>query len=317
MTTRIPRCTFFVFLVLLCAAQGALAQDLSPRAYLITPIDSNATVVAYSHLEGNLNFNGAVPITGATANTNLGVLSYYHSLEFFGRSANVTFALPYAVGDFTGTVFDAPKSVRLSGLLDSFFRFSVNLIGGPAMQPAEFVKWHQETLLGVSLQIVAPTGQYDPTKLINWGSNRWAFKPEIGYSRRWGNWVLDGYGSAWFFTTNPEFFSRNMYFRGVQSQSQNPIAAAEVHLSYDFKARLWVSLDANFWRGGATSLNGVENPVTNQKSSRVGITASIPLTAHSSVKISYSDGAYVRFGGNYQNVSLGWQYGWIGWPRLH
>ncbi len=41
----------------------------------------------------------------------------------------------------------------------------------PAMERAEFAKWRQTTLLGASLRIVAPTGQYDPTKLINWGTN--------------------------------------------------------------------------------------------------------------------------------------------------
>lgn len=56
---------------------------------------------------------------------------------------------------------------------------------------------------------MAPTGQYDPTVLIKWGTNRWAFKPEIGYSQRWDHWVLDGYAGVWFFTTNPEFFSHN------------------------------------------------------------------------------------------------------------
>ena len=58
------------------------------------------------------------------------------------------------------------------------------------------------------------------------------------------------------------------------------------------------------------------NPATNQKSSRVGLTVSVPFTPHQSVKISYSDGAYVRYGGNYQSVTLAWQFAWIGW-RFH
>ena len=37
--------------------------------------------------------------------------------------------------------------------------------------------------------------------LINYGTNRWAFKPEVGVSRRWGHWTLDTYGAVWFFTT--------------------------------------------------------------------------------------------------------------------
>jgi hypothetical protein len=183
------------------------------------------------------------------------------------------------------------------------------------MDLGEFRKWQQKLLVGASLKVVAPTGQYDPTKLINLGANRWAFKPEIGLSRRWGSWILDAYAAVWFFTENPEFFSRNQYFPGVQSQTQEPIFAFETHLSYDFRPRLWVSLDANFWRGGRTSLNGVENPATLQKSSRIGVTASSPLTRHQSIKVGYADGAYVRFGGDYKIASAAWQYSWVTRPK--
>ena len=115
----------------------------------------------------------------------------------------------------------------------------------------------------------------------------------------------------WFFTENPEFFSRNAWVPGVQSQTQDPVAVLETHLSYDFRPRLWVSLDANFWRGGTTSLNGVENPATLQQNSRVGITAAFPVTRHQSLKFSYARGAYIRFGGDYQVLSAAWQYSWI------
>jgi hypothetical protein len=291
------------------------AQELAPRAYVITPLHTNVINLTYSRLEGGLLFDGAVPITGATADINLPVFSYYHSLSFFGRSANVTIAAPYGVGDLSGKVLGTPKYAHRSGLLDSFVRLSVNLKGGPAMKLEEMLKWRQKVLLGASIKIVAPTGQYDPARLINWGNNRWAFKPEVGYSQRWGHWVLDGYGAVWFFTTNSEFFSRNIYFPGVQSQTESPVGAFEGHLSYDFKPRLWISLDGNFWGGGETSLNGVKNPVTIQRSSRVGVTASVPLTKHQSFKISFSDGAYISYGGNYKNISASWQYSWIGWPK--
>jgi hypothetical protein len=296
--------------VLLCAALTAQAQELNPRAYVITPVDLNVISFGYSHLDGTLDVNGAAPITGATANADLVALGYYRSLQVFGRSANFAVAIPYAVGEFSGIVIGAPKHAQRSGFLDSSLRFSVNLLGGAAMAPQEFAKWRQDVLLGVSLKIVAPTGRYDPTLLINWGSNRWAFKPEIGYSQRWDHWVLDGYAGVWFFTKNPEFFSHNQYFPGAQSQTQSPVGAFEAHLSYDIKPRLWVSLDANYWVGGETSLNGVANPSTYQRASRVGVTASIPLTAQHSIKISFNQGAYVRYGGNYRTITASWQYGW-------
>jgi hypothetical protein len=52
-----------------------------------------------------------------------------------------------------------------------------------------------------------------------------------------------------------------------------------------------------------------------QRNSRAGVTASIPITKHQSVKVSYNNGAYISYGGNYQNISVGWQYSWIGWPK--
>jgi Putative MetA-pathway of phenol degradation len=292
------------------------AQDLSPRAYVITPLHSNAITLTWSFYDGSINYNGALPVNGATGTYSVPIFSYYHAFSFFGRSANVLAALPYAAGNFQGTVMGAGTHLYCSGLLDSVYRFSVNLKGGPAMPVEKYMKWRQKVLLGVSLKVVAPTGQYDPTKLINWGTNRWSFKPEFGYSQRWGGkWVLNGYFGVWFFTTNSDFWSRNIYFEGTRSQSQSPIGALEGHLSYDFKPRLWVSLDGNFCFGGKTTVNGVQNPLSEETNSRIGGTVAIPITGHQSLKFSYSTGTYIRFGGNYQNFSAAWQYSWIGWPK--
>ena len=220
-----------------------------------------------------------------------------------------------ASGNFRGTVTGAEARAYRSGMLDSAYRVSVNLKGGPAMDVRDFLKWQQKTLLGFSFKVVAPTGQYDPTKLINYGANRWAFKPELGLSRRWGHWVVDTYGAVWFFTTNHEFFSRNQFSPGTNTQKQNPTFAFEGHLSYDVRPRLWASFDGNFWVGGRSSLNGVENPNTLQRNSRIGGTVSVPVSKHQSIKFSYNRGAYVIYGGNYQNVSFGWQYSWLGRPN--
>ena len=290
-------------------------QDLAPRAYVITPIRSNAITLTSAFFDGSLIFDGNVPITDATARFSVSAISYTHSLSVFGRTANFTATLPYGVGNFRGKVAEAETLAYRSGPLTTSVRFSLNLKGGPAMTVEDFAKWRQKTLLGVSLRVLPPTGQYDGTKLINLGSNRWALKPELGYSRRWGHWILDVYGGVWFFTENPEFFSNNQFSQGVHTQSQSPTGSFEGHLSYDFKPRLWISLDGNYWFGGKTSIDGLENSATLQRNSRVGATASIPLTTHQSLKLSYNNGAYIKYGGNYQSVSFGWQYSWLGRPN--
>jgi outer membrane putative beta-barrel porin/alpha-amylase len=302
-------------LIFVVAAVLTSAQDLAPRAYIITPIHSNAIIFTYSYFNGDLIFDNAVPITGATAKVSVPIFSAFHSFDLLGRTANFTASLPYGIGNVRGTVMDADTKAYRSGLFDSTFRFSVNLMGGPAMDVTDFRKWRQKTIVGMSLRLVAPSGQYDPTKLINYGANRWGFKPEVGLSRRWGHWVLDSYAAAWFYTNNHEFFSHNQFSPGTNVQSQAPIGAFEGHLSYDVRPRLWASLDGNFWVGGRTTINGVDNPNSVQRNSRIGGTASLPVSKHQSLKVSYNRGAYIRYGGNFNNVSVGWQYSWLGRPN--
>lgn len=315
---RWMRSAFPLFLLIAieaCFAPGLRAQDLAPRAYIITPVHWNAVVLSYSFYTGDILFNSVLPVTDTSSTIHTAVLSYFHSLNFFGRSANITAALPYGVGNFQGTLAGNQSKIYRSGLLDSIYRFSVNLKGGPAMSVREYQSWQQKLIIGASLKVVAPTGQYDGTRLINNGSNRWAFKPELGVSRRWGHWVADGYGAVWFFTTDPEFWSHTASVPGIQSQSQQPIGAFEGHLSYDVKPRLWVSIDGNAWFGGSVSLNGRLNPLTWQESSLIGATVSIPINKYQSFKLAYSNTTYAEYGGNYQNVSVAWQYSWLGRPN--
>ena len=179
------------------------------------------------------------------------------------------------------------------------------------MAAPEFAKWRQKLILGASLKVSVPTAQYSGTKLVNWGANRWGFKPEFGYSQRFGHWVLDAYGGAWFYTQNSSYF----HLPTPESQSQEPIGSFEGHLSYTVTPHAWVSLDGNYWWGGVTSLNGIQNLATSQRSSRIGVTAALPINKSQSIKISYNDGAYIHFGGNYNNVSVAWQFSWIGHPK--
>lgn len=295
---------------MLASAHLLACQDLAPRAYTITPLHSNAVTLSWGYYDGALNLSGSIPVT-TSGTYNIPIFAYYHSLRFFGRSANVTASLPYGVGNFEASALERERSAYRSGLFDLGLRFSVNLKGGPAMEVNQFSKWKQKTILGASLRVIAPTGQYSSTSLINWGINRWAFKPEFGYSRRWGNWVLDGYGGVWFYTTNPADFR----ISGPEPQTQEPIGSFEGHLSRDFGRGTWVSLDGNFWWGGVTAFHGVPNPETQQTSSRAGLTAAYRLSRHQSVKLSYSGGTYVRYGGNWKNLSFAWQYSWIGNPK--
>jgi hypothetical protein len=124
-------------------------------------------------------------------------------------------------------------------------------------------------------------------------------------TRRWGKWMLDCYAGVWFFTSNSHFYP------GHSLRTQNPVANAETHFGYYVRPRLWASLDANFWAGGTSKIDGVQRN-DQQRNSRLGATVSIPAGPHQSFKFSYSAGAYVTIGGNYKTVSAAWQYSWLG-----
>src|SRR6516162_11717784 len=84
---------------LLCGLVASLAwplwaQDLAPRAYVITPVRSNAVTLTYSYYDGGVNFNGTIPVKNGTGTFSVPIFSVYHSFNFFGRSANIVAALP-------------------------------------------------------------------------------------------------------------------------------------------------------------------------------------------------------------------------------
>lgn len=304
-----------VLAVTLGAALFCPAQGLSPRAYVVAPSHWNAVTLTYSLQDGDVVFDPSFPIQNAHGRIGNELFTLFHSVDFFGRSSNINITLPYAVGHFNGEVNGVEEKLYRSGLAPLVARFSVNVLGARSMQPREFAEWKQKTLIGVSLTVQAPTGQYDSSRLVNISNNRWAFKPEAGLSRRWGKWVLDAYGAAWLFTANDNYWSNAPGTHPPNRQTQNPMGATELHLSYNITPRAWVSIDGNYWYGGATSVNAIQTPTTLQANSRLGGTAAIPITTHQSIKLSYSGGAYITFGGNFQNLSLAWQYSWSGRPR--
>jgi hypothetical protein len=279
------------------------SQELEPRAYSVSPVKTNFVVLSNAYAAGDLTFDPSLPVEDASANINTMVAGYFRSMDVLGRSGNFTVVLPYSSGTVQGLLAGEYTQVSRSGLRDPSVRFAVNLYGAPAMHLKEFASWNKKTVIGASVVVVAPLGQYDTAKLVNIGSNRWSFKPELGWSHRFGHWVLDAYGGVWVFTDNKTFYP------GRRTRSQAPIISTQFHLSYNIRPRLWAGVNANFYSGGRTSIDGVPNQDL-QKNSRFGGTLSIPLTRRQSFKFAYSTGAYTTIGADFQAFAVGWQYFW-------
>jgi hypothetical protein len=249
---------------------------------------------------GDVLFDPALPFKNVSANVDGVVASYVRTFGFIGRTASVAIAVPYVSGAIEGEVAEEARRVDRSGIGDVRVRLAVNLVGGPALEPREFAAAPARTTLGASLQVVAPTGQYFPSKLINIGANRWAFEPELGVVHPAGRWSFELGAGAWFFTTNDDFY-------GGHTRRQDPLAVAQGHVSYTFKPRCWVAVSATYYAGGQTHVDGAEN-ADRQENSRAGVTLSLPIGRRNSFRMAWSRGVTARIGSKLETIAAGWQY---------
>ena len=226
-----------LLLAMLCAMRAA-AQELEPRAYSASPIGTNFLLVGIGRSSGDVVFDPTVPITDVHADINAATLGAGRTFNLGGHLMLATVALPYVWGDITGKVFEQAASTTRSGLGDARMKVSVTLRGTPALTPAEFAKASRRTNIGTSLTVAAPAGQYYGDKLINIGTNRWAFKPEVGLSHPTGRWTLDLAGGVWLFTANDQFY------QGDSTRTQDPLFVFQGHASYNVTRRAWAAVDA-------------------------------------------------------------------------
>lgn len=287
---------------LLGVMSSASAQSIEPRAYSNAPVGVNFLIAGYAYTRGGLSFDPSVPITNPQLETSSAVLAYARALDLWGLSGKFDAIVPYTWLSGTVDYLGQPAQRTVNGFTDPAFRLSVNIYGAPAVSAKEFLDYHQDLIVGMSLQVTAPWGQYDPTRLVNLGTNRWTFKPEAGISKAAGPWTLEFQAAASLYTDN------NNFFMGM-TRSQHPIYQVQGHVIYAFQSGIWASFDATYFAGGRTTIGGaLSNDL--QQSWRAGATLAIPFDIRNSVKLYASNGVSARTGNNYKLIGVAWQYRW-------
>ena len=268
---RIQTLAVLFMLVSLLAASPARAQDIEPRQYANTPVGVNFLISGYAYTQGGVSSDPALPVTNPDLNTNSAVLGFARSLDFWGRSGKVDFVAPYTWLSGSAELDGEAVSRNVSGFADPRFRLSVNLYGAPSLTMKEFPDFHQDLIVGAALQVSAPWGQYDDTRIVNIGTNRWFFKPSLGVSKAVGPWILEATAAVTLYTDNTDFF------RG-QKREQDPLYAAEAHVIRSFSRGIWGSIDATYFTGGSTTVDDVAKRDL-QRNWRFGATLALPVNA--------------------------------------
>ena len=284
---------------------SANAQSLEPRAYSNLPVGMNFLIAGYAYQQGDVLLDPSLPLKDVNVEVYSAVLAYARSLDLFGKSGKIDLIIPYAWLSGTGKLLEEERSRNVSGFADPALRFSVNLYGAPALSFEEFKKYRQDAIIGASLSLIMPLGQYDSSRLVNIGTNRWAIKPEVGISQALGRWTLEGTAGVIFYTKNDDFL-------GGQTRSQDPIYSFQGHLIYNFPLGIWAALNATYYTGGRTSVDGLEGEDDLQRNWRLGTTLTLPIDRHHSVKLYASTGLQTRTGENFNLLGIAWQYRWGG-----
>ena len=286
--------------ILICfifsSALWCSAQELSPRFYWPSPKGTKVIVAGYSHVYGDVLMDPSIPLYEVDSRLNTGFFAYLQNFSLLGRTTNFLVELPYSWGITKGIVVNTPAERRLSGFNDLGITLAVNLLGAPSMSPADFqlLRDNPRVILGTSLKIMLPTGQYMTDRLINVGANRWAFKPEFAaLIPLWPKLVLEIETGVWFFTNDNDFI--------IGTRKQEPVLSGELHLVKRFKPGLWISLEANYFWGGRQKIG--ENQLGDlQRNSKIGGTVSVPFHRRHNLKFGYSFGVVTAYGTDFDQL---------------
>ncbi len=291
-----------IIFLLLSTFSTLYSQELEPRSLTNVPVGTNFGALGYAYAKGNILFDPALPLEDVNGQTHTLLGAWVRSMNFFGMGAKVNVILPYAIGDWTGVYQGIDTATNRAGMADLRFGFSFNFIGSPALEKSDYKEFHQKTIAGFSMQVVAPTGQYFEDRLINLGSNRWAFRPQIGVSHKIKSWYVEYALNAWLYTTNSAFWDGNKL-------TQKPIGAVKLHIIKSFNRGIWAAVGAGYAFGGRSYVNDVKRDA-NISTMRWGAIVVVPVHPQHSLRLAAIIARRFEEGADFDAISLTYQFMW-------
>jgi hypothetical protein len=267
--------TWFVF--------PAHAQELEPRRWAHLPINTNFATIAYAYKETDISFDPVLRIENAKSEIHTWAAAYTRTFDVFDKLVRIDLVQPWQDGRWKGLVNGEPRSINRRGFADSVARVAVNLVGAPPLSGKEYQAYRAttevETIVGVGLAVQLPTGEYKNGKLINLGTNRFTFRPQVGVVHTRGKWSFEATGKVWIYTDNDALFNGSRL-------ENDPYYTAQAHVIYTFRPGLWVATSAGYGIGGRSTINGDRKD--DRKENLAGaISAGVPITNRLGVKFGY------------------------------
>ncbi len=258
--TNFCRWCLYVFIAIGLAIP-CYAQEVEPRRWSHLPIGLNFAGAGYAYTESDISDSPALRLEDVELKMHSLVAQYIRTFELFQKSARIDIAQAYQKGRWTGMLDGSPASTDRAGWADTITRFAVNVYGAPPLSGKEFGSYRAnlnlETVVGMALAVHLPTGEYMEERLINIGSNRFTFRPQVGVVHSRGKWSTELTGSAWIYTDNDEFFDGNKL-------ETDPFYVVQGHLWYTFRPGLWVGAGVGYGYGARSTINGKRKTIVRE-----------------------------------------------------
>jgi hypothetical protein len=249
----------------------------------------------------------------------LAVFGYARTFSLWDRSAMLAFLAP--MGRVSSDAAAGPFTVNQSarGFGDPMVEFDLNLVGPKAQKNIpDALRYEPGFSLDLLVDLTIPIGEYDSSKSLNLGQNRWYGR--VGFPIVWqlGPWVpgkrttLEFLPAVWFYGNNGDFVGKTL--------KTDPKFQMDAHLTRDFTDKFWGSLDAYYYNGGQSTINGIEGSKINTLSAGVTfgyqISQNLGLTFGYKSTVNDHNPTDVRQDGFMFTLTFGWNKMIEGMNRL-
>ena len=264
----------------------ALAQGDGPRTYWKGLSGTDIVPVIYTTVSGNTNpFDPAHTVLAtATFDATLAMAGYIKTTAVGERAATVSALFP--MGSLSGQAVVDGKTVGQSagGFGDPMIQFDLNLVGPKAMKNIPDVLRYEPGLsIDIMGSLTVPLGEYNNTQSLNIGQNRWSGRIGAPVVCQIGSWApehrttLEFLPAIWFFGANDDFVGKTM--------TNDVLFQLEAHLTHNFSKGFWGSLDAAWYTGGKSTIDGVAG--TKLNNAGLSFTAGYMLNDNAQLTVGY------------------------------
>ena len=271
-------------MIALCTQQ--IFSQTPAHFYWKTLAGANGVPLIVESINGNTNpFDPSHNVNpGAYVNATMAMVGYAKFLPLFDRATMISVIFPMGHISAETIIAGGTSKQVAKGFGDPMLEFDINIIGPKAqMSLPDLMRYEPGFSLDLMMDLAFPVGEYDNTKTLNLGQNRWYGR--IGAPIVWqiGPWVpgrrttLEFLPAVWLFGDNTDYVGKTM--------KTDPIFQLDAHFSRELTHNFWASLDGVWYNGGQATVDTTQGTKLNNIG--LGITLGYQINENINLTFGY------------------------------